>query len=292
MTIVSDSKCGRPRRLSERERELCRDSLKDVQTPMTAALSNFNSTSTIRKPISYSTYWRTLDRNGIVSRVIKTKPLLEPKHLRARRAFYYANKDKKLSEWRKCAFADETQIMAHPKSGKLYFRKRLESHPSKDPIFPTKAHGGFSIMIWSYITYDGPGDIVEIEGTLTGEKYCKVLEVGISNKFIEKYVLVEDNDKKHKSEVATEYKDIRGIEVLPWPSRSPDLNPVENAWAILKKEYKKLPLHMRAKDSDDLARIILDIWNNIPLQKFRKLVDSMPKRLKMLKQHEWKPIKY
>ena len=83
-------------------------------------------------------------------------------HLKARKDFYSANKNKTKSDWKQYAFSDETQILAHPKSGRLYFRKRLEADPSKDLVFPTKAHGGFSIMLWSYITYDGVGNLVKI----------------------------------------------------------------------------------------------------------------------------------
>lgn len=129
-------------------------------------------------------------------------------------------------------------------------------------------------------------------GTLTGEKYCRVLETGLPRNFGEKYILVEDNDKKHKSPLPTEYKELYGIETLPWPSRSPDLNPIENIWSILKKEYAKLPVEKRGKDERGLEVIIDHIWHSIKLSLVRSLIDSMPKRLQMLKQYKFKPIKY
>ena len=53
------------------------------------------------------------------------------------------------------------------------------------------------------------------QGALTREKYCKVLEAGLPRNFGRRYVLIEDNDKKHKSPMPTEYKDLMGIITLP-----------------------------------------------------------------------------
>ena len=154
-----------PQKLNSRgERGLTREFLQDPRLPLTTCVSNYNARLEINDQISYMTAWRLLQRNDIVCRVLRKKPLLNPSHLRARKAFYSANKNKTKSDWKQYAFSDETQILAHPKSGRLYFRKRLEADPSKDLVFPTKAHGGFSIMLWSYITYDSVGNLVKIKG--------------------------------------------------------------------------------------------------------------------------------
>ena len=126
------SKCGRHKKLNSRgERGLTREFLQDPRLPLTTCVSNYNARLEINDQISYMTAWRSLQRNDIVCRVLRKKPLLNPSHLRARKAFYSANKNKTKSDWKQYAFSDETQILAHPKSGRLYFRKRLEADPSK-----------------------------------------------------------------------------------------------------------------------------------------------------------------
>ena len=43
----------------------------------------------------------------------------------------------------------------------------------------------------------------------------------------------------HEGRSVTEFLEAHGIETLPWPGNSPDMNPIENLWSILKSKMHK-----------------------------------------------------
>ena len=67
----------------------------------------------------------------------------------------------------------------------------------------------------------------------------------------------------------------KNVEVLQWPSRSPDLNPIENLWKTL-----KIKIHSRdARNTADL-KIICKEWANISKQHCQSLVQKYDNRLR------------
>ena len=65
--------------------------------------------------------------------------------------------------------------------------------------------------------------------------------------------------------------DILGL----WPGYSPDLNPIENLWSILKRRMDK----QKPTNSDKLQALIMQEWAAISQDVAQKLIDSMPGRI-------------
>ena len=63
--------------------------------------------------------------------------------------------------------------------------------------------------------------------------------------------------------------------VLDWPANSPDLNPIENAWYILKRRIQK----RKPKPIKDLKLFCMEEWENLDMNFFHNLVDSMSNRI-------------
>jgi DDE superfamily endonuclease len=67
------------------------------------------------------------------------------------------------------------------------------------------------------------------------------------------------------------------FEVLEWPPQSPDLNPIEHLWAIIKRrlnQYERPPSGMI-----ELWERIEAEWNKIDSETCLKLIESMPRRI-------------
>jgi hypothetical protein len=44
------------------------------------------------------------------------------------------------------------------------------------------------------------------------------------------FIFQDDNCHVHRARVVREFLDEQGVRTLPWPSKSPDLNPIQNIW--------------------------------------------------------------
>ncbi len=89
------------------------------------------------------------------------------------------------------------------------------------------------------------------------------------------FILQMDNDSKHKAQIVTEWLNSKGIECSPWPSSSPDLNPIEHLWIHVERELRKEP----AKNFKELKQKIQWVWDSIRSDVTKKLVDSVASRL-------------
>ena len=75
-----------------------------------------------------------------------------------------------------------------------------------------------------------------------------------------------------------EFFDEAVVKCLDWVVQSPDTNPMENLWRMMKLKLK----NRRASNIEERKQQIQDVWEQMSPDLTKKLVHSMPKRLKKL----------
>ncbi|POM64603.1 Transposase [Phytophthora palmivora] len=148
-------------------------------------------------------------------------------------------------------------------------------------VIPTYKSSRKSLMVWSSITAEGVGTLHFCEESVTGDYYRRMLrqEIPTTKAFMGltgETLFVHDNAPAHTAKLTAGCLRELKLISLGHPPQSPDLNPIENVWFIMKKELQKNP----ATSIDDLKVKLLDIWTSIDDDVVRKCVLSMPKRLK------------
>jgi hypothetical protein len=107
-------------------------------------------------------------------------------------------------------------------------------------------------------------------------------------KLCHKWVFQMHNDPKHISKVVAKWLKDNTVKVLQRPSQSPDLHPIENLWAELKKCVRA----RRPTNLTQLLQLCQEEWAKIHLTYCGKLVESYPECLTHVKQFEGNATKY
>lgn len=149
-------------------------------------------------------------------------------------------------------------------------------------------------MIWAAFGYHGKTDLYFINNNLDSKGYIRILRKKLlpNSKKIggKNWIFQQDNSKIHTSGLVEDWFCKKGIEVLDWPSSSPNLNPIENLWGILaRRVYKK---GRQFENKGDLEYQLIKTWEEIDSSELRTLIDPMIRRLIDVIKNQGQKTKY
>lgn len=102
------------------------------------------------------------------------------------------------------------------------------------------------------------------------------------------YIFHHDNDPKHTSRLLKSWLSDKNIDVLDWPLKGHDLNPIEYLLAIVKRDLKDKNL----QNNDELFQMVQQSWNSISVQTCQHLIQSLPRRLDNVVKNKGYSTKY
>ena len=155
--------------------------------------------------------------------------------------------------------------------------------------FPSK------IMVWGAISVHGTSRLHIVQGTMNQMKYVEMREGRLLRQvtkwFPDKnFIFQQDGAPCHTGKMSMKWFKTKKIRVLKWPGNSPDMNPIENVWEVLKNEIHSQPITTKNELIDQLIKVWFHSKQITNLCK--KLIESMPNRIKALKDAKGGQTKY
>ncbi|CDH61286.1 hypothetical protein RO3G_16829 [Lichtheimia corymbifera JMRC:FSU:9682] len=244
------------------------------------------SDSESKKP-SAETIRRHLRDSGCRSRKKPKVTPLNAKRRKARLDFALAHRGWTIEDWKHVIFSDETKINRFGSDGAQWTWTCADGILRDTNVQHTYKHGGGSLMVWGCFSWHGIGFMSKIDGRMDADLYCSILSDELLqtlewyNLSKDDIIFQQDNDPKHTSNKAKKWFEDNAVNVMKWPAYSPDINPIENLWAIVKRklnEYDEAPASMR-----ELWERVEYVWeHSITPELCKKLIESMPKRMEKL----------
>lgn len=255
---------------------------RDIRRIKSLAIKDNISPSQIRRELSLPVSTRRVQQilrscEDVSYEKRSAKPDLLPRHKAARVCFAETYKFWQ-EEWRNVIFSDEKKFnLDGPDGYQYYYRdKRAPKQVRKARNFQ-----GGSLMVWGAFGYNGKAPMCFVTHRMNAEKYVELLDdvlIAFAEDFWDNsWIFQQDNAPIHVARYTKDFFADKKIDLLQWPAKSPDLNPMENLWAILSQRVYS---HGRQYSTlKELKEAIVLEWSKIDDSVLQNLINSMPRRV-------------
>jgi len=180
-------------------------------------------------------------------------------------------------QWDTIVWSDESRFCLKVCDGRArVWRERGLNRFNEQFVAKTVAGFGGSVHVWGAIWTNGRSELQVLNHNVTAVTYIQTLQQFLLTPNLPvNWKLQDDNATPHRAHIVRDFKNASGIRSLTWPSKSPDLNPIEHIWDVMGREIQKEP----EPNLQQLAQRLVVLWNLIPQVTITNLVRSMNRRI-------------
>jgi transposase len=170
-------------------------------------------------------------------------------------------------KWAKTVFSDESFLQLQANTVKYWCRKGKK-------VYKLVPKNRKKLLFWGAFSSQGTFPLHFVEGRLDSDHYCEIIRENYIPHAKKGFRLLQDNDPKHASKKTTQWLHDHNVKIISIPSYSPDLNPIENLWSVIKRRVEK----QSPTNLEQLKKCLLDEWTKVEKPLLKNLVNSMKKR--------------
>ena len=153
-------------------------------------------------------------------------------------------------------------------------------------------------MVWGAIAYNKKGPLIFM--SKDRRKAVDYVDLVLSKPLWDFYSILleergivkvmEDGAPVHTCQVAKDFRNSHFLDIFPHPAQSPDMNPIEHVWYLIKIAINKRP--RRPGNIEELTGALMEEWEKIDIKVINSLINSMPNRVRQLKEVNGGSTKY
>ena len=293
-TTKNLSRSGRPSPITPR---ITRQVLSDISNNPSLPWPAYGNTA----GISGKQVKSIANNAGLFKRIKRKKPFI-PETGRIKRLAWAV--DNATQAWDHVLFTDESSIEMGKTTGSRWTIRAIGEAYEPQHLEPNLRSQRKTIMVWGAIALGKKYALhrvimtsprveegkVMTKGGLDSEGYVRQIINGTLGPILEdmresgraNVIVVEDGAPSHRANKTQSARDDIGLINLKHPPYSPDLNPIENVWFMVKQRVSKM--RPRPTNSEMLWEYILVAWEAVPQKSIDKAILSMPaRRLSVIK---------
>jgi len=271
-TLEDKERSGRPR---------CTGESTDVAIEDYAAEKRFTTPHQIKNELeldcSSRTIRRRLDEVDLLGRVAETEYVYDERDIQRRLSFARGYENWTIDDWSKVIFSDETHIEVFGR-GRVWVQRPCGAAGDPQYVCQRMPHSD-RVSLWGCFCARGIGQAEIFVDELDAVKYVDILQHNLIQTALhfypnEDWWFQQDNAPQHTSSLAKRWFHNHGVHLIDFPPYSPDLNPIENLWSILKSRIES----RLARTIDEVEQILKEEWEAIDTSLLQTLAASMPQR--------------
>ncbi len=174
-----------------------------------------------------------MKKDGVGCYVACRKQFLSIQNQIKRLKFALKYQDWTGKDWIKVSFLDEKTIQTYS-NGRVLVKRKLKERYNLDKIVTSEQQSSKNkVNLFGIVSQDGPNMLFTVSNNLDGDEFDDLVRLKVKN-IIKNTTILMDNASIHNKRL--NYLKRSGFAIFDFPPKSPDMNIIENVWAMLQKK--------------------------------------------------------